>query len=243
MKYYVYCVQVVTGGWDRSANIYTIDGLHDSDVSNEPQTTNKRQKLGSIKLAVASNIQTIQPKLSLTNIHSDCITNVLMPIPNILYTASMDHTINQYDIHHQSSSDTPLSTIKCNNSINSIDYSVDLNLLVTAHNDNIIRIYDQRTSHDAVHSLKQELQSHTQWCNTVRWQNHINYNSNQLCSGSYDKSIKLWDIRSTVPLYTITSHTDKVLSLDWYQDNIISGGADNALQCHTTNVQQNKENV
>ena len=33
----------------------------------------------------------------------------------------------------------------------------------------------------------------------------------QLCSASFDQTIKIWDIRSTVPLYTLAAHEGKVL--------------------------------
>ena len=33
----------------------------------------------------------------------------------------------------------------------------------------------------------------------------------QLVSGSYDQTVKVWDVRSTVPLYTLAAHDGKVL--------------------------------
>ncbi len=51
-----------------------------------------------------------------------------------------------------------------------------------------------------------------------------------LVSCAYDNTVKLWDLRSTVPLSTITSHAEKVLCVDvdpWGQ--IVSGGADNKV--------------
>jgi WD40 repeat protein len=78
-------------------------------------------------------------------------------------------------------------------------------------------------------------------------------------SGSYDGSVKLWDLRSNIPLHTLQSaHSDKVLDVDFHAVNpellasasssssadadfsqtrsagicLISGGADNQLQTH-----------
>ena len=57
------------------------------------------------------------------------------------------------------------------------------------------------------------LVSHLGWVVAVCWSPAREH---QLASGSYDGTVRVWDVRSgKVPLYTIMSHEGKVLSLDW----------------------------
>ena len=45
-----------------------------------------------------------------------------------------------------------------------------------------------------------------------------------------DTTLKVWDVRSSAPIHTVSSHSDKVLAVDWCEAGIIaSGGADNML--------------
>lgn len=70
--------------------------------------------------------------------------------------------------------------------------------------------------------------SHTQWIQTVRWSDN---NENFFISGSHDKQVKMWDIRSTrAPLFDFCGHEDKVLCCDWKNGLIVSGGSDNTLR-------------
>lgn len=57
------------------------------------------------------------------------------------------------------------------------------------------------------------LSSHQGWVVSVNWSP---VDEHQLLSGSYDSTLKLWDIRSNkLPLYTISAHEGKVLCSDW----------------------------
>jgi ribosome biogenesis protein len=57
-------------------------------------------------------------------------------------------------------------------------------------------------------------------------------------SGSYDGTVKMWDLRSSMPLHTLQAHTDKTLAVDFHAGgsgagvSLVSGGADNQLQLH-----------
>lgn len=64
-------------------------------------------------------------------------------------------------------------------------------------------------------------------------------NEYMLCSASHDGTVKVWDIRSSSPIYTITREdpnvikgvNDKVFSVKWAKGvGIISGGQDKKVQ-------------
>ena len=53
----------------------------------------------------------------------------------------------------------------------------------------------------------------------------------ELVSASYDETIKMWDIRSAVPLYTIAAHNGKVLCVATGPGGeIVSGGTDGKVK-------------
>ena len=54
------------------------------------------------------------------------------------------------------------------------------------------------------------LKSHSHWVTSVAWHPSSPY---QLVSASYDKTVKQWDVRASVPLHTLASHTDKVRAM------------------------------
>ena len=72
-----------------------------------------------------------------------------------------------------------------------------------------------------------------QWCPS---------SAHHIATASHDGSVKLWDIRSIVPLATLSAHTDKVLCVGWVPSSsgkaasgtggIVSGGADCTLQLY-----------
>jgi ribosome biogenesis protein YTM1 len=59
-------------------------------------------------------------------------------------------------------------------------------------------------------------------------------NDKLLASCAHDRTVKVWDLRSTVPLHTVEDHTNKVLAVDWTADGkaLVSGGADAILRAH-----------
>ena len=67
--------------------------------------------------------------------------------------------------------------------------------------------------------------SHKTWVSSVHWSPA---NPFVLASSSHDGNILLWDIRSSLPLYTISAHSkgSKALCLALTKDRIFSGGSD-----------------
>ncbi len=67
--------------------------------------------------------------------------------------------------------------------------------------------------------------SHKSWISGVEWSPVDPY---VLASSSHDGSIKVWDIRSSIPLHTVQAHTkgSKALCLSFIDGAIFSGGSD-----------------
>jgi ribosome biogenesis protein YTM1 len=82
------------------------------------------------------------------------------------------------------------------------------------------------------------LRGHTAWVSSVCWSKTSEF---ALCSGSYDSTVRVWDIRSREPLYTVDAAEDKskkekVLSVFWDNDKIIAGGEDKKLRIYQAKV-------
>jgi ribosome biogenesis protein YTM1 len=118
-----------------------------------------------------------------------------------------------------------------------MSYNSQISLIATGHSDNAIRLWDPR-----VNQVTKSLKSHKGWVSSVTWlRNTLSSGTSSrmtteylLLSGSYDNSVKVWDIRSNIPLHSLQNHSDKVLSTSYLlnQDSmfIVSGGADCKLE-------------
>ncbi|KAJ3021352.1 WD repeat-containing protein 12 [Thoreauomyces humboldtii] len=142
-----------------------------------------------------------------------------------LYTGGWDHSVRVWDVENGSTT----STMNCEKVVLDMDHSAVSGLLVTGHSDNAVRLWDPRATDNLVTKLS--LTSHTSWVSSVRWSPTSAY---AFASGSYDSSVKVWDIRSTAPLYTLSGgdvkKEEKVFGVDWCGDLIFSGGEDAKLR-------------
>ncbi len=75
--------------------------------------------------------------------------------------------------------------------------------------------------------------SHTDWISAVAWHPTSEHH---VATASYDKSVKLWDLRTAVPLHTLQGHTDKVLCVSWAGGKLVSGGADCTVRSYNVVV-------
>lgn len=56
------------------------------------------------------------------------------------------------------------------------------------------------------------LKSHKGWVTAVAWHPET---AHMLASSSHDGTVKIWDVRSSVPLFTLKAHKDKALCVSW----------------------------
>ncbi|XP_032683439.1 ribosome biogenesis protein WDR12 homolog [Odontomachus brunneus] len=168
--------------------------------------------------------------------HKDAISGVKWCDKTEIVTSSWDHTVKMWD--------SELGSIKREfvgeKSYFDVDYSSLAHALITASADRHVRLYDPRSSENAV--MKTMYTSHTQWVQCVRWSTVIEY---LFISGAYDDIVKLWDTRSPkTPLFDLTGHEDKVLCCDWLNSKLIaSGGADNTLRIFMSDIDQQFTNT
>jgi len=79
------------------------------------------------------------------------------------------------------------------------------------------------------------LAEHNDICSTLDISNH----SQQLVSGSYDRTIKLWDLEVDLSINTLNVHTDKVLDVAWSKHamNIfVSASEDGSVKLYDNRV-------
>ena len=129
----------------------------------------------------------------------------------MVITGSWDHSIKVWDIEEQDC----IVTLNGSRVISCLDTSYyTTNVVATGHPDCTIRLWDTRASingnstatNKEVGSLQQVVSdnifrpSHKAWVSAIQWSK---YNPYHLASTSHDGTIKLWDIRSSLPLHTV----------------------------------------
>ena len=206
--------------WDYQNSLFTSDEL---DNIGENSSRKKRRMTNITKEAMTTNV--LKPVSIINNIHNDVISDIIWPYATSLYTVSWDHTMKLFDMTTSSIS----TTWNAKSSFHCIDYSNDTNLLLTGHSDKIIRIWDPKIN--SKEALKYTFKSHTNWISAIKWCTNTSYN---FISTSYDGTIKIWDIRSNIPLNTISTSTTKLLTINYNEilKQIVAGGADTKLHLY-----------
>ena len=151
-------------------------------------------------------------------------------VPQQLITGSWDHSMKVWDIERQDN----VSTINGQRVITCFDTSYHTSgIVVTGHPDCVIRLWDTRTTITSssngtadTTSLKVSdstfKPSHKEWVSSVKWSPTNPYH---IVSTSYDGTMKLWDIRTSLPLYTVRTFPAKEKGMTVCYS---SGGNDNA---------------
>lgn len=146
-----------------------------------------------------------------------------------LTTGSWDHSIKVWDVQRQ---DTML-TLNGSRVVSCLDTSYhSADIVATGHPDCTIRLWDTRAAVDSAKESSLVVAdttfrpSHKEWITAVNWSpNHAFH----LASTSHDGNVKLWDIRSSLPLHTIRAFPKGVkgLSLCYGNSgNLYVGGTD-----------------
>ncbi|KAJ2666476.1 ribosome biogenesis protein ytm1 [Coemansia sp. RSA 1199] len=154
-----------------------------------------------------------------------------------VYSGGWDHSVRTWDV----AAGVNVATSLCDKVILDVDYSAHSQLIATGHADRSVRLWDPRSSDNTV--VKLRLSSHKGFVSSVAWAPNSAY---MLASASHDSTIKVWDIRSRTPLYTVHAASakddgKKLLALDWSRSLLLAGGESGSLRIHSVNSQYEDE--
>lgn len=210
---------ICSGSWDRSIKIWQVSGEMDIESNAGPV---KKRKLEDSAVTTEQINSQIEASRTLEG-HTECVSSVVWFEKNTIYSASWDHSVRSWDV------DTGINslTVGCGKALHCLSIGGEGSALIAAAGaDSVIRIWDPRMPGTFTPIL--QLTSHKSWITACKWHPK---SRQHLVSASHDGTLKLWDVRSKVPLTTLEAHKDKVLCVDWWKENcVISGGADSMLQ-------------
>ena len=141
-----------TADWNGRVNFWSAKPVIDQQQQQQQQAgeeEDKKSKKPSKKRAAAATPphQQQQPiNGSAIALHSSCVTSLCWPLREVIYSASLDHTVKSWDAHTLLQSSGSVGNGKETNvwrtgtAVNSVDFCPLLGgLLATAHTDPIIR--------------------------------------------------------------------------------------------------------
>uniref|UniRef100_A0A1D1Z622 Ribosome biogenesis protein WDR12 homolog n=1 Tax=Anthurium amnicola TaxID=1678845 RepID=A0A1D1Z622_9ARAE len=208
---------VCSGSWDCSIKLWAVK---EADAEGDQVSVKKRKTNSDTSFNEESHLE--GAAVSTFNGHTQCVSAVVWPERQTLYSASWDHSIRRWDIP---TSQNPWNLV-CGKALNCLDIGGEGFALVAAGgSDPVLRVWDPRRP--GTLAPVYQFSSHSSWITSCKWHRRSWFH---LLSASYDGKVMLWDLRTAWPLAVIDSHTDKVLCADWWKDDcVITGGVDSKL--------------
>ena len=249
---------LASGDWDGTLALWDLKAATAMEQEEQVSKKVKTNKKTSSKTKEGSAMQSLTPTVVLLKAHASQISGISWgnlykhnksgseaQSHHTLVTGSWDHSVKVWDMERQEN----ILSLNGSRVVACLDTSHHSEgIVATGHPDCTIRLWDVRTStqeNSMAVSDKTFRPSHKAWVSSVQWSTKNPYH---LASTSHDGTVKVWDIRSPIPLHTVRvfAKTEKGLCLAYGQHadsekegdtraSLFLGGTDCVVKHFTTN--------
>ncbi|KAI0537163.1 Poly(A)+ RNA export protein [Xylaria digitata] len=169
--------------------------------------------------STGNTIGDLKDDVAVANPPDDTVTDLTFsPTADILAVSSWDKKVRIYQIAGNGASEGK-HIYEHDAPVFSVDFSKDGNKLVSSGADNQAKVCDLQTLQTV------QVAAHDMSVKAARFFELPNSNSPMLVTGSWDKTVKYWDLRSQAPVGSVTCQ-ERVYSMDVRNSLLVVGTAD-----------------